>query len=88
MPLRYVDPHRNQSRIYRADMRFGRSRAGGWVGRHISPRIDPWLYRKTRGRYPASLPVITSAPLVTTGAKTGQPREVQLATSTMEAIRF
>ena len=79
MPLRYVDPHRKQSRIYRADMRFGRSRAGGWVGRHISPRIDPWLYRKTRGRYPASLPVITSAPLVTTGARTGQPREVQLA---------
>jgi hypothetical protein len=29
MPLRYVDPHRKQSRIYRADMRFGRSRAGG-----------------------------------------------------------
>ena len=79
MPLRYVDPHRKQSRIYRADMRFGRSRAGGWVGRHISPRIDPWLYRKTRGRYPASLPVISSAPLVTTGARTGRPREVQLA---------
>ena len=37
------------------------------------------MYRKTGGRYPASLPVITSAPLVTTGAKTGQPREVQLA---------
>jgi deazaflavin-dependent oxidoreductase (nitroreductase family) len=79
MPLRYVDPHRKQSRIYRADMRFGRTRAGQWVGRHISPRIDPWLYRKTRGRYPASLPVITSAPLVTTGARTRQPREVQLA---------
>ena len=32
MPLRYVDPHRKQSRIYRADMRFGRLRAGavGW----------------------------------------------------------
>ena len=79
MPLRYVDPNRKQSRIYRADMAFGRTRAGAFIGRHVSPRIDPWLYRKTRGRYPASLPVITSAPLMTTGAKTGQPREVQLA---------
>ena len=55
-------------------MRFGRTRAGAFIGRHVSPRIDPWLYRKTRGRYPASLPVIASAPLMTTGAKTGQPR--------------
>ena len=79
MPLQYVDPNRKQSWIYRADMRFGRTRAGAFIGRHVSPRIDPWLYRKTRGRYPASLPVIASAPLMTTVAKTGQPREVQLA---------
>ena len=79
MPLKYVDPNRKQSRIYRADMRFGRTRIGQFLGRHVNPRIDPWLYRKTRGRYPASLPVIASAPLMTTGAKTDQPREVQLA---------
>ena len=60
-------------------MRFGRTRAGSFFGRHIAPRIDPWLYRKTGGRYPASLPVVASAPLITTGAKTRQPREVQLA---------
>ena len=90
MPLRYVDPHRKQSRIYRADMRFGRTRAGrmGWPP-YKSANRPIVVYRKTRGRYPASLPVITSAPLVTTGAKTGQPREVQARpTSTMEAIRF
>lgn len=79
MPLRYVDPHRRQGRIYRAEMRFVRTRAGQFLGRHIHPRVDPWLYRKTRGRYPASLRVIASAPLTTTGAKTGRPREVQLA---------
>ena len=28
MPLRYVDPNRKRNWIYRADMRFGRTRAG------------------------------------------------------------
>jgi deazaflavin-dependent oxidoreductase (nitroreductase family) len=79
MPLRYVDPNRKQNWIYRADMRVGRTRPARFIARHVFAPIDPWLYRKTGGRYPASLPVIASAPLVTTGAKTGRPREVQLA---------
>lgn len=79
MPLRYIDPNRKRGWIYKADMRFGQTRAGQFLGRHIYRRIDPWLYRKTGGRYPTALPLIPSAPLVTTGAKTGLPREVQLA---------
>jgi deazaflavin-dependent oxidoreductase (nitroreductase family) len=79
MALRYIDPNRKQSRMYRADVRLGRSRVGQFLARRVTPRIDPWLYRATGGRYPASLPVVASAPLMTTGAKTGQPREVQLA---------
>jgi deazaflavin-dependent oxidoreductase (nitroreductase family) len=79
MPLHYVDPNKKRGRMYRADVRFGRSRAGQFLARYVNPRIDPWLYRATGGRYPASLPVVASAPLMTTGAKTGQPREVQLA---------
>ena len=77
MPLRYVDPHKKRGLIYRADERFARSRAGQFLAHRVA-RIDPWLYRVTRGRYPASLPVIASAPLVSTGARTGQPRVVQL----------
>jgi deazaflavin-dependent oxidoreductase (nitroreductase family) len=64
--------------MYRANVRFGRSRVGQFLGRRVTPRIDPWLYRATGGRYPASLSAVASAPLMTTGAKTGQPREVQL----------
>jgi len=79
MPLRYIDPNRRRGWLYRADMRFGQTRAGQFLGRHVYRRIDPWLYRKTGGRYPTALPLIPSAPLTTTGAKTGLPREVQLA---------
>jgi deazaflavin-dependent oxidoreductase (nitroreductase family) len=45
---------------------------------NISPRIDPWLYRVTRGRYPTILGTVATAPLITTGAKSGLPREHQL----------
>jgi deazaflavin-dependent oxidoreductase (nitroreductase family) len=79
MPLHYVDPGRKRDWIYRADVRFGRTRAGRFVARHFNARCDPRLYRKTGGQWPASLPVVASAPLMTTGARTGQPREVQLA---------
>ena len=53
-------------------------RPGQAYARHIGPRLDPWLYRATGGRYPSSLGTVASAPLMATGAKSGQPREVQL----------
>jgi deazaflavin-dependent oxidoreductase (nitroreductase family) len=79
MPLRYVAPDRKRGRMYRTSVRFGRSHVGQFLARRVTPRIDPWLYRATGGRYPAALGGVASAPLMTTGAKTGQPREVQLA---------
>jgi deazaflavin-dependent oxidoreductase (nitroreductase family) len=79
MPLRYVDPNKKRGRIYHVNVRFARSRAGQFLARHVTPRIDPWLYRATGGRYPASLPVVLSAPLMAKGARTGEPREVQLS---------
>ena len=78
MPLHYVDPNKKRGPLYRANVRIGRTRLGRAYGLRIGWRIDPWLYRATGGRYPASLPVVASAPLMTTGAKTGHPREVQL----------
>lgn len=46
---------------------------------HVAPRIDPWLYRITNGRYPVVLGMVLNAPLMTTGAKTGRPRLVHVA---------
>ncbi len=78
MPLRYVDPHRRRGRGYRVAERLGRSTAGQWIARNVSVRLDPLLYRVTGGRMTTSMGVVVNAPLVTIGAKSGQPREVQL----------
>lgn len=76
MPPRYVDPHKKRGRLYRAGARFGRSAAGQFVARHIARRTDPLLFRLTGGR--VNFGPIVNAPLVSTGAKSGQRREVQL----------
>ena len=76
VPLRYVNPTKKRGRVYRASVRFGRSRAGQFVARHIARHTDPHLFRLTRGR--VNMGAIINAPLVSTGAKSGQPREVQL----------
>lgn len=78
MPLRYVDPHRQRGLGYRAAGSFGRSPAGQWFTRRVATRLDPWLYRASGGRFTTSMGIVVNAPLVTTGARSGQPREVQL----------
>ncbi len=78
MPVHYVDPHKKRGRWYKALESFGRSRAGQFIAHHVSPRIDPWLYRATGGRYPWVIGGTVTAPLLCTGAKSGQPRVVQL----------
>jgi len=78
MSLRYVDPHRRRGHGCRVAERFGRSPAGHWFARQVSTRLDPMLYRATGGRFTTSMGVVVNAPLVTIGAKSGQPREVQL----------
>ena len=76
MPLRYVDPHRRRGDRYQQGVRFGRSRVGQFIARHVARRTDPLLFRLTGGR--VNMGPIVNAPLRTTGAKSGQPREVQL----------
>ncbi len=76
VPLRYVDPSKKRGGVYRASVRFGRSRAGQFVARHIARHTDPHLFRLTGGR--VNMGAIINAPLISTGAKSGQPRMVQL----------
>jgi deazaflavin-dependent oxidoreductase (nitroreductase family) len=76
MPLRYVDPHRRRGSRYEQGVRFGRSRVGQFLARHVARRTDPLLFRLTSGR--VNMGPIVNAPLRSTGAKSGQPREVQL----------
>ncbi|MBI3217299.1 MAG: nitroreductase family deazaflavin-dependent oxidoreductase [Mycobacterium sp.] len=76
MPLRYVDPTRNRGEAHAKAVRFGRSRAGQFIARHIARHTDPILFRLTKGR--VNMGTIINAPLVTIGAKSGKPRECQL----------
>ena len=75
MRLRHVDPNKKRGPFYRANVRLGRTRAGQFVGRNFSPRVDPWLSKLTNGR---GFGPVVNAPLITTGAKSGQPRQVQV----------
>lgn len=76
MPLRHVDPHRKRGRSYQRSVRFGRSAVGQFFARHVARRTDPYLFRLTGGR--VNMGPIINAPLVSTGAKSGQRRQTQL----------
>jgi len=76
VPLRYVDPHKKRGRWYKANVGLGRSRVGQFVARHIARHTDPYLFRLTGGR--VNMGAIINAPLISTGAKSGEPRVVQL----------
>jgi deazaflavin-dependent oxidoreductase (nitroreductase family) len=78
MPLHYADPHKKHGRFHMLQETLSRSRPGQFFAHHLWPRIDPWLYRATGGRYPSILGGVSTAPLMTTGARTGQPREHQI----------
>lgn len=78
MPLRYVDPYKKHSRWYTAIESFSRSPRGQFLAHHLFSRVDPWLYRATGGRYPSIFGGPSTAPLLTTGAKSGQPRLHQI----------
>jgi deazaflavin-dependent oxidoreductase (nitroreductase family) len=78
MPLNYVDPRQKRGPLYRAIVRIFRTRLGVAFSLRILSRIDPWLYRATGGRYPRIFGGPSTAPLMTAGAKSGLPREVEL----------
>ncbi|MEN4479514.1 nitroreductase/quinone reductase family protein [Mycolicibacterium cosmeticum] len=78
MGLDYVDPNKKHTRAYDISVMFARTRLGRFYGMHIAPRIDPWLYKVTSGRYPAVMGMVLNAPLQTTGARSGQQREVHV----------
>jgi deazaflavin-dependent oxidoreductase (nitroreductase family) len=63
----------------RASMRFGRSRAGQLFGKHVVARTDVWLGRLSSGRLNWGMFNVPSATLHTIGAKSGQPRQTQIA---------
>jgi deazaflavin-dependent oxidoreductase (nitroreductase family) len=59
--------------------RFSTTRVGSWIARQLAARIDPWIYRQTRGRLTSTgPPTIPQLILTTRGQRSGRPRAVQL----------
>jgi deazaflavin-dependent oxidoreductase (nitroreductase family) len=59
---------------------FSATRAGSWLVRHLAARVDPALFRWSRGRVTVTgVPTLPMLVLTTTGRRSGMPRAVQLA---------
>ena len=63
--------------IERALVGFASSRFGGWYFVNVSSRWDPWLLKRSNGRF-SSVPGQPVLVLVHTGAKSGRRRETAL----------
>lgn len=60
--------------------RLSATRFGGWLARRTAAHLDPWIYRRTGGRFTSTgRPTIPQITLTTTGRRSGQLRSVQLA---------
>ncbi|MEQ1785782.1 MAG: nitroreductase/quinone reductase family protein [Acidimicrobiales bacterium] len=60
--------------------RFSATRAGSFVVKHVASKVDPVLFRWSKGRITSTgKPTLPMLALTTTGARSGQPRVVQLA---------
>ena len=53
---------------------------GVWMSKTLASRIDPWIYRRSGGRFTSLGPVVVPQLVLTTrGRKSGQERDAQLA---------
>jgi deazaflavin-dependent oxidoreductase (nitroreductase family) len=73
MSLRYVDPTRPQGPLRRGVIAFANSRAGRFVSRNVSWKLEPVLMRATGGRVGLGMGLPTAL-LETRGAKSGAAR--------------
>jgi deazaflavin-dependent oxidoreductase (nitroreductase family) len=58
---------------------FGQTPFGAWCVKHILSRIDPWIYRWSKGRMVGVGPMVfPTLLLITTGRKSGKERTTPL----------
>ncbi len=64
----------------RAVNAFSATRVGSWIVRRLAARVDPALFRWSRGQVTVTgVPTLPMLVLTTTGRRSGMPRAVQLA---------
>ncbi|CAN5629017.1 hypothetical protein BH24ACT4_BH24ACT4_18590 [soil metagenome] len=60
--------------------RFSATPAGSWLVKHVMAKVDPVVFKATKGRFTAGRPpTLPMLALTTTGRRSGEPRTVQLA---------
>lgn len=75
--IKPVDPSTPPTRYQRAMHRIAATKAARWFGIHVGARIDPTLYRLTRGRW-ATTSFFPLVLMTAKGRKSGEPRTVAL----------
>lgn len=59
---------------------FSATRAGSWLVRHVTAKVDPVIFRATGGRFTSTVvPTLPMLALTVPGRRSGTPRTVQLA---------
>lgn len=59
---------------------FSSTRPGSWLVKHVAAKIDPWIFKRSNGRFTMTgKPTLPMLALTVPGRKTGEPRTVQLA---------
>ena len=71
------DPGAPRSRFYRATAWFTGTRPGRWLAMELAARVDPWLLRRTDGRW-STTPHIKQVLLTVPGRKSGELRTTPL----------
>ena len=60
--------------------RFSATRVGSWLVKHVASKVDPLVFRATRGRFTSTgVPTLPMLALTVPGRRSGEPRTVQLA---------
>lgn len=60
--------------------RFSATRSGSWLVRNVAAKVDPVIFRLSKGRFTSTgVPTLPMLALTVVGRKSGEPRTVQLA---------
>lgn len=60
--------------------RISATRVGSWLVKHVASKVDPLIFRATKGRFTSTVvPTLPMLALTVPGRRSGEPRTVQLA---------
>ena len=77
------------STIKRFELWLATTAFGVWMSKVLASRIDPWIYRRSGGRFTSLGPVVVPQLVLTTrGRKSGQERDAQLAYTDLDGVVY